>query len=287
MALKRCCRALGPWVTGLLLTALVVAQRQAALLPPQEFDQQAIPFEEGEEVQYAIHWKPLFLLPAFKAGDLRLRINRSRIEDRDAFRISAWVTSDGMLKSVAGLDVRDYFEAIVDARTFRSERFLYQRRQNDKRRDLEVLVDYPGDQVLIREVDVAVDPPRQLRRERRQGVPPVVLDTLSVFYAARLQAMQPGDEFRLFLSNSGDIETVRLKVAVEEKVKIALGRFQTVKITTQGGIFKQGGDFRIWYTRDRLRIPVRFEADVRFGKVFGELIQLESPRLIKSRVKVP
>ncbi len=275
------------WLPLLALTALLAAQRPAVLLPPEKFDVNSLPFEEGEEVKYSVFWKPIFLFPSFRAGELRLNIGRSTASDRATFKISAWATSDGLLKSVAGLDVRDYFESIVDAQSFRSERFLYQRRQNDKQRDLEVLIDYAGDQVSIREVDVAATPPRQLRHRRQQGVPPVVLDSISVFYAARLQKMMPGDRFRLFLSDNGDIKPVELEVVKEENLEIALGKYKAVKITTTGGIFKEGGEFRIWYTQDQLRIPVKFEADVKFGKVYGELIHLQTPRRIKGRVRVP
>ncbi len=278
-------RVLSLWIF-LASLALLGAQRQAALLPPQSFDLDSAPFVEGEEVRYAVHWKPLFLFPAFKAGELRLSIVRQQTPERDAFQISAWANSEGLLKSVAGLDVRDYFESVVDARSFRSERFLYRRRQNEKKRDLEVLIDYAGDQVLIREVDVAADPPKLLRDKREPGVPPQVLDTLSVFYAARLQEMKPGDRFRLFLSNNGKIEPVDLEVRDRDRVKIGLGRFDTVEIRTRGGIFREGGGFRIWYTQDELRIPVKFEAEVKFGKVFGELIHLQTPRLIRGRVDV-
>jgi hypothetical protein len=30
---------------------------------------------------------------------------------------------------------------------------------------------------------------------------------------------------------------------------------------------------------------VRFEADVRFGKVYGDLIRLQTPQLVKGRVR--
>lgn len=281
--------AIPGWSRILILTlaTLVAAQRDAVLLPPEDFDLHSLPFEEGEEVKYSIYWKPIFLFPSFKAGEVRLTIDRTQIEEEPAFRISAWATSDGLLKSVAGLDVRDYFESIVEARSFRSKRFLYQRRQNEKRRNLEVLIDYADDQLLLREVDVSVDPPRVIRNRRDNGLPPAVLDSLSVFYAARLREMRTGDRFRLFLSDSGNIKPVNLEVVKAETLNIALGDYDTVKISTAGGIFREGGDFRIWYTRDRLRIPVKFEADVKFGKVFGELIHLQTPQRIKSRIRVP
>ncbi len=256
------------------------------LLDSEPFLAAEVPFRQGEEVRYEINWKPLFLFPSFKAGEVRLTIEKSKYAGRDAYKISAWAASDGLLKSVAGLDVKDYFESTIDGDSFRSQRFLQQTRENSRQRDLEVTMDYSAGQARVREFDVSVDPPRQLRDEVREDIPAVVVDTLSVFYAVRLRKLKPGDEYVVQLSDNGKIQRVDLEVVSKERVQTALGRFETVLITTKGGVFNQGGDFRIWYTRDDLRLPVKFEADVKFGKVYGQLIQLTTPHLIKSRVRV-
>ncbi len=245
-----------------------------------------VPFQQGEEVRYEINWKPLFLLPSFKAGEVRLTIEKTTYAGRDAYKISAWAASDGLLKSVAGLDVKDYFESTIDGGSFRSQRFFQQTRENSRQRDLEVTMDYSTGQARVKEFDVSVDPPRQLRDEVRGDIPAAVADTLSIFYAVRLRKVKPGDEYRVHLSDNGKIQTVDLAVVAKERVQTGLGRFETVLITTKGGVFSQGGDFRIWYTRDDLRLPVKFEADVKFGKVYGQLIQLTTPRLVKSRVRI-
>ena len=74
-------------------------------------------------------------------------------------------------------------------------------------------------------------------------------------------------------------------VEQQEEVTTNIGVFNSIKISTTGGLFKGGGDFRIWYSTDRLRIPVRFEANVLFGKIYGKIIRLESPRRILGTFK--
>lgn len=256
------------------------------LVPEQSVDAAAVPFQEGEEVRYEINWKPLFLLPSFKAGEVRLTVEKTKYADRQAYKISAWAASDGLLKSVAGLDVRDYFESTTDSASFRTQRFFQQTRENSRQRDLEVTMDYTSGQARVKEFDASVSPPRQLRNEVRDLVPTAVTDTLSVFYAARLRKMKPGDQYLVHLSDNGKIQQIQLEVVSKERVRTNLGRFETVLITTKGGVFNQGGDFRIWYTLDDFRVPVKFEADVKFGKVYGQLIQFTTPRFTKSRVRI-
>ena len=38
-----------------------------------------------------------------------------------------------------------------------------------------------------------------------------------------------------------------------------------------GGLFSQNGDFHIWMSADERKMPVRFEARVRLGRVLGVL----------------
>ncbi len=244
-----------------------------------------LPFSEGEELVYEINWKPIFLFPAFKAGELRMSVRKDSYQDSPAFKISAWASSGGLLKSVAKLDVRDYFESIIDGRDLKSHRFLHRKRQNQTRRDLEITFDYGEKLQFIREVDVSQDPPRQLRDEVRRSIPETVVDTLSVFYAARFTALQPGSLYRIHLSDGGTIKDVAIRVERRERINIAMGRFDAVRISTEGQLFRGGGEFRIWYSTDDLRIPLKFEADVKFGKVYGQILQLQSRHLTRSVIR--
>jgi hypothetical protein len=193
--------------------------------------------------------------------------------------------SGGALKSLMGLDIRDYFESIIDSRDFRSYRYRHQARQGRRKRDLEVTIDYQERRLSIQEYDAGVEPRRQIRTQRRSGIPVPLTDTLSVFYAVRLREVKPGEQYLIYLSDNGKIKEVQLNIVKRQEVSIALGKFDTVKISTVGSFFKGAGDFHVWYSRDDLRIPVKFEADVRFGKVYGNLIRLQTPHLIKGRVR--
>jgi hypothetical protein len=38
-----------------------------------------------------------------------------------------------------------------------------------------------------------------------------------------------------------------------------------------GGVFKEGGQFRIWLSADDKKVPLQFEVRVKLGKVLGAL----------------
>ena len=258
-------------------------QSRALLEDPQDY---SVPFQEGERLLYEINWKPIFLIPAFKAGELSLSIKDSHYNERPVYTISAAASSVGLLSTVSGLEVRDRIESDIDHETFRSYRILRQSRRNERKRDLEVLFDYDKDSISVRELNTEVEPPLEIRHEEIQGIPGPVADILSVFYVARLRSLRPGDSYSIHLNDRGKIKPVTIQVQGREKVTTAIGSFDSVKISTVDGLFGNGGDFRIWYSTDRLRVPVKFEADVKFGKVYGTVIGLETPHMTKSVIRI-
>jgi hypothetical protein len=51
-------------------------------------------------------------------------------------------------------------------------------------------------------------------------------------------------------------------------------------ISVFGGLFRDGGTFIVWLSDDQNRIPIKFEAKVKLGKVFGSIKKMENTRLM-------
>ncbi len=274
-------------LSGLLLWGLIIARDKGVVTPLLVKGQAyTAPFQSGERLRYEVNWKPLFMLPAFKAGEISFEIGESQYEGRPAYNISMDAVSAGRLIEVAKLEVRNRFESIIDGKSFQSYRILKKTRQSKRKRDMLTVFDYRKNSTWLRELDVSVDPPKELRNQRRPGIPGPLNDVISAFYAVRLRGLEPGREYTLNLSDNGRVREMRVLVEKEEEVETRIGDFDSVKLLAQGGIFSEGRSLRIWYSRDRLRVPVKFEADVKFGTVFGELIQLEAGSLGRGLIRV-
>lgn len=258
-------------------------QTRALLENPKDY---SVPFREGERLRYEINWQPLFLMPAFKVGELALSIRASQFKDHPVYTISAAASSDGLLSSIVGLEIRDHIESTIDHETFQSYRILRQTRRNERKRDLEVLFDYQKDVIFLRELNTEVEPPLEIRNEEIQGIPGPVADILSVFYVTRLRSLRPGDSYLIHLNDRGKIKPVTILVQERERITTDIGSFDSIKITTVGGLFSNGGDFQIWYSTDRQRLPVKFEADVKLGKIYGKVIGLETPQMTRSVIQI-
>jgi hypothetical protein len=245
------------------------------------------PFADGEQLTYVVNWKPLFFIPALKAGEIRLSVDKSKYHGHDTYRIQAWADSAGSLTRVVGFSVRNYFESQVDRQTFRSYRIFQKIRQGNRQRDLELIFDYDKNRTTVHETDPSTNPPRVLQDAIKRGVPPLAVDVISVFYVARVRAIDPGEHFAVDLSERGDFRRIRVMAESTEEVKTPVGNFPSLKLSTTGGLFRDGGDFHIWLSLDSLRVPTKFETDVKFGKVYGELTRLQTPTFSRRVVRIP
>jgi hypothetical protein len=273
------------WFAAALRLALPSPQSVHPPLIGDDIDLTA-PFSNGETLVFEVNWKPLFFVPAFKAGEIRLRVEDSSYNGRETYKIRAWAVSDGALARIAGMVVQNYYESEIDRRSFHSYRSFQRIRQGQRQRDMELLLDYERDRITYRETDPSTNPPRLLRSTNKTGLPSGATDIVSVFYVARLRVLPVGRTFSLHLTSRGDFEEIRVTAEGEERVSTPAGRFNSVKVTTIGGLFQEGGDLRVWVSRDDLRIPIRFESTVNFGRVYGRLIRLESPQLHRGLIRI-
>ena len=234
------------------------------------------PFQAGEKLRYEVNWKPLFASPAFKAGELTFTVKRSRYRKRPAWTINMEAVSAGRLVEVAKISVRNRFESIVDARNFHSYRIFREHREGKRKRDLLSVFDYRSDTAFFRDLDVSSDPPRELHNRSSDGIPGPVTDLLSAIYVARLHRLEEASRYRAHLADRGKFKEMLVRVEKTERVELRIGAFDTVRLRVEGGILSKGRTLRVWYSRDSLRVPVKFEAEVKFGRVYGELIGLEA-----------
>ena len=90
--------------------------------------------------------------------------------------------------------------------------------------------------------------------------------------------MRSGSKFPLVVSDDGTVKQVEVRVKERETVEAIAGRFSAWKVESVsvfGGLFKDGGTFLVWFSDDARRVPVKFEAKVKVGRVFGTVKQIK------------
>ena len=91
-----------------------------------------------------------------------------------------------------------------------------------------------------------------------------IQDELSMIFFVRTKKLEVGRNYQFPLFVRGKPQHVILHISKRETVKTKIGQKRTIVLETSHG-------HRIWLTDDNLRIPVRIEAKLRFGKLTGTL----------------
>jgi len=236
----------------------------------------------GEVLVYEIRWDPpawMFFLPTISAGELTIQFEHdARLEGKSVHRIAARAVSSGFFPKVTGISVDDSFESIVDTNGFCSLKMTKKLREGKRLRDIVLTFDEKSGTGHYLAYDAAKTPPAQLKNEEVKNVPACVQDILSGIYVTRLQELRSGNKFLLVVSDDGTVKQVEVRVKERETVEAIAGQFSAWKVETIsvfGGLFKGGGSFLVWFSDDAYRVPVKFEAKVKVGRVFGTVKQIK------------
>jgi hypothetical protein len=237
------------------------------------------PFSVGERLVYHVEWNPpwyLLFLPAMEAGEAELRLaGETLYEGTKAWKIVFEARSSGTLAKLAGVKVQDHFEFITDPQTLCTRAVSKKLREGKRKRDIDIVYYPASNRLHIREIDVAVTPAKVNRDEFIKEIPGCVRDLFSALYnARRTEAFNLGSRHRTLVGDNDKVKEIEVTVEKSEIVETPAGKYETRKLDTVallGGLFRDGGQFKIWLTADPRRLPVQFEAKVNLGKVSGKL----------------
>jgi hypothetical protein len=239
----------------------------------------ALPFEVGERLVYHVQWNPplyLFFLPPMEAGEATLSLaGETQYQNRRAFKITFTARSSGALAKLARLTVNDYYEFTTDAETFCTFRVTRREREGKRMRDIDIVYLPENRKLHLREIDASTPARRVIRDMDYNDIPPCVKDLFSALYAVRQSKLEAGWSTRVLVGENQDVQQVEIHVGKKDRIATPAGDFTAWPVTTPAliwGLFKQGGQFRMWLSADDRKMPIKFEATVEpYGKVTGIL----------------
>ena len=247
-------------------------------------------FPLGETLVYEVRWDApawVFFMPTISAGEMTFRFQEKlNYQGVPAYRITADAISSGFLPRITGISVQDSFESIVDAQEFCSFRMIKKTREGKRQRDIFLTFDRKNGKGHFSAYDVSKQPPVELKNEEVKNIPACVQDLLSAIYHTRLRDLKIGENYPLTISDNGVVKEVEVRVKKRETVESAAGTFSALKVETVsvfGGLFKSGGSLLVWVSDDDYKIPVKFEAKVKIGKLFGSIKKMQGANTLALR----
>ena len=205
-------------------------------------------------------------------------------------RFTATAVSSGFFPSLTGISVNDLFESVVDIEKFCSLQMTKKLREGKRQRDVFLTFDSRSRKSHYEAFDVSKSPKIQLKNEELNDVPECVQDILSAIYFARLQELKPELQFPITIGDDGRIKEIQIKVLKTEPVDVLGRKNAALKLEAKsvfGGLFKENGTFYVWVSDDAYKVPLKFEAKIKLGKVSGSLKQVKREPGLGSSSKTP
>jgi hypothetical protein len=233
---------------------------------------------EEERFIYTVKWDPpwyLFFLPSMEAGELDIHLgNIAEFKGKPAHAIIIHAHSSGMLSKMAGMKVEDEFIYYTDPSTLCTQGASGKIREGKRKRQLDLEYYQEEHKLHFKETDEAVVPPRPKKDITKFNIPDCIQDPISALYSYRSSQFEIGLVRTFTIGNDDKVKEVRTYVESKALVNTPAGKLQCWKVRADalnGGLFKEGGQFRIWISSDEQKLPVQFEAKVSLGRVLGVL----------------
>jgi hypothetical protein len=240
------------------------------------------PFPIPERLVYSVEWDPpwfLFFLPRMDAGEAELHLTgETEYNGKKALKISFKARSSGTLVRLSGVKVDDEFTFLTDPDSFCT--LAATKRIREGKRKKQINVEYLRDtrQLHYKEIDETATSPKLTKDEVKSEIPECVQDPFSALYTFRESPLKLDFSQSFTIGDNDKVKEVQAQVEEQEIIQCAAGTFPAWKVNTaslMGGLFKEGGQLRLWISVDERKLPVQFEVKMHLGRAFGKLKSIQ------------
>lgn len=227
----------------------------------------ACPFEPGEVALYEIRYGLL------KGGEITLEVQDGPGERGDKpWHLVGRAVSSKLVSVFYRVD--DTIEGWVTPRTFLPQRLEMRVEESGERGTRQVIYDRQAGVAHYTRHRVFHKKHGPSSLDRQDDLHAEAQDALSFLYFLRCLELSPGAEVSIPLHENGKNRLARVTVGPPERTASSLGWLLAtpleVEVTVEGKLANKRA-LRVWLGQDPRRLPVRFEADLKFGKLKGLL----------------
>jgi hypothetical protein len=236
------------------------------------------PFEPSEELVYVAEFSRA-LLKKVDVADFRFTVRREpsvhKVSDREfsldpvgptyLLKLTGDISSKGFFSRLFNLRFREQIESIVEPTPFRVKQTKKIDEQGKRSRISETI--YDNGRVFWTERDP--NNPSRSPRTASTSFTGRAQDVLSAIYYLRIQPLAMGKSLELTISDSGRVYQVPVRVVEKKHMKTVLGRVEALRVDAEiygpNRMIDGEGQFSIWVTNDRRRIPVSARVKTEYG----------------------
>jgi hypothetical protein len=215
-------------------------------------------FADGETFTYRVAWGIFF-----HAGQIVISAHEERDADgAKVIRITTETATHGVVRGLYAYNNRA--EGVIDQATGRL--LLLREKGSDGKHftDNETTFDYPGKTASY--VDRA-HPDRTAQVPIPAGDP---VDLITALVETRDWDLQPGEKRYVLVNFGNEFYPIALCAEGYDEVRTPLGRFPALVLVPRmeenaKGIFKRGGEIKVWISQAGQKLPVKMQLKLKFG----------------------
>jgi len=209
------------------------------------------------------------------AGDIVIAGQNYEAAGQPRLRVTADTMSRGIVRGLYEFDNKA--EAVIDPATGRLLSVHESGADPKRATDSDFVIDY--DKRAATYTD-------RVRPERNGVVPLPVgsdpLDLISALVQTRDWNLKPGEKRDLVVQFTRDLYAITITAVGYEEVRTPMGTYKTLVLVPRmeknpKGMFKKGGEIKVWIAQDGSRLPVKMQLKLNFGTASLLLSEYKPP----------
>jgi hypothetical protein len=210
-----------------------------------------------------------------RAGDITISGKNDQDAGRPVIKVTAETTSRGIVRGLYAFDNKA--EAVIDPQSGRLLSVHESGADPKRATDSDFVLDY-GKRLATYTDRV---------RTERSGTVPIPadsnpLDLISALVQTRDWNLKPGDKRDLVVQFGRDLYAITITAEGYEEVRTPMGKYKTLVLVPRmeknpKGMFKKGGEIKVWIAQDGSRLPVKMQLKLNFGAATLLLSSYEPP----------
>lgn len=241
-----------------------------AILSARAGDAAAPVLLPGEMLAYRVGWGPLG-----HAGNIRIEAKDDTVAGLPATRVVTTTATTGLVRALYRFDGEA--DMLLDARDGRLLSARASTNARGERTQASIVFDYRNEQASY--VDHLRPARTALLRLPAESRP---LDLITGLVQTRAWSLAAGETRDMTVLFDDEFYELRVTAEREEMLATSSGPRKALllvprMIGTPKGMFRRGGEVRVWVSADEARLPLRFEVKLKIGTAYAVLNDYRAP----------
>ena len=229
----------------------------------------------GETLTYNVGWGPLG-----QAGEIKIDAQADVVNGQPQILVQTKTRTRGFIRTLFSFD--GSAQTRFDARSGRLLSAAATTASKGKNTRASMTLDYAKREIGY--VD-HLNPKRSTNLPLPAGAP---MDLITALIQSRAWGLQPGQTHEALVMFDNEFYPLTITAEREETISTPQGPRKALLIIPRmpenpKGMFRKGGEVRVWVSTDRERLPLRFEVRLKIGTAYATLSDYKSPTVLLTR----